>query len=157
MKVRAEIKSIRMRCDALSGRSMNEFFSVVDSLNVLKGYAEHAGGEFKIAAGKAQAVAERVATIQAEINSVQYLLERRIGNTYDACRAAADRALSDPELRRTVFERDGRKCVLCPSVEFLTVDHIKPVALGGGNELSNLQTLCLRCNSSKGAKYQEAA
>lgn len=45
--------------------------------------------------------------------------------------------------------RDGGFCVKCGSVQQLTVDHIVPLARGGGNELDNLQILCKSCNSSK--------
>lgn len=31
------------------------------------------------------------------------------------------------------------------------LDHIRPIARGGSNELGNLQLLCQRCNTSKGA------
>ena len=34
-----------------------------------------------------------------------------------------------------------------------TLDHIKPLALGGGNESSNFQTLCDFCNSRKGGRF----
>lgn len=34
------------------------------------------------------------------------------------------------------------------------VDHIKPLALGGGEEASNLQALCRPCNSRKGARFE---
>jgi len=54
--------------------------------------------------------------------------------------------------RRTVFERDNYKCRHCRSTENLSVDHIEPWSLGGSNDLDNLQTLCLRCNASKGAR-----
>lgn len=51
-----------------------------------------------------------------------------------------------------VFSADGYRCVRCGSQDDLTVDHITPVSAGGGNDLSNLQTLCRPCNSKKGAK-----
>jgi hypothetical protein len=56
----------------------------------------------------------------------------------------------DPDLRWTVFRRDGYACVWCGSDSDLTIDHIHPVALGGTNDISNLQTLCRTCNSRKG-------
>jgi hypothetical protein len=56
------------------------------------------------------------------------------------------------ELREFVFERDNWSCLRCQSVSDLTVDHIRPRALGGTDDLPNLQTLCRSCNSSKGAR-----
>ena len=61
-----------------------------------------------------------------------------------------------PKLRWTVFERDHYKCVICgrspatdPSVA-LHVDHIEPRSRGGKPVLSNLRTLCSKCNLGKG-------
>jgi hypothetical protein len=51
-----------------------------------------------------------------------------------------------------VFADDNYRCANCGSTQDLTVDHIIPVSKGGGNERSNLRTLCRPCNSSKGAK-----
>ncbi len=69
-------------------------------------------------------------------------------------RIEANKAISDMDLRVKIFNRDGGKCVKCSTEHTLTIDHIKPVLLGGGDELENLQTLCKRCNSSKGSKYR---
>lgn len=62
------------------------------------------------------------------------------------------------EIRLKVIRRDGRTCRRCLTVirrpHDLTVDHIQPrikypqLAL----DLANLQVLCRRCNSSKGAR-----
>ena len=57
-------------------------------------------------------------------------------------------------VRFEVLKRDGFMCVYCgkgpPSV-LLHVDHIDPVAGGGGNDVPNLATACDRCNLGKGA------
>lgn len=55
-------------------------------------------------------------------------------------------------LRSKVFEKQGRRCRLCGTTDNLTIDHIRAVAIGGSNELSNLQVLCRSCNSKKHTK-----
>lgn len=57
--------------------------------------------------------------------------------------------------RWAVLKRDNYRCKKCgasPSSDHkveLEVDHINPVARGGGNKLENLQTLCRNCNQGK--------
>ncbi|MCV7359182.1 HNH endonuclease [Mycolicibacterium fluoranthenivorans] len=55
-------------------------------------------------------------------------------------------------LRYEILTRDGEACRKCgrraPEVE-LQIDHIIPVALGGSDDPSNLQTLCRDCNAGK--------
>lgn len=57
--------------------------------------------------------------------------------------------------RFEVFKRDSFRCQYCgrsaPDV-ILEVDHIVPVASGGGNELLNLITSCRDCNRGKSKK-----
>lgn len=54
--------------------------------------------------------------------------------------------------RFEVFKRDSFTCQYCgrsaPEV-LLELDHIEPVAAGGGNELLNLITACQACNAGK--------
>ena len=56
--------------------------------------------------------------------------------------------------RLAIYLRDGLACCYCgASVEEatrLTLDHLRPYSLGGGNKENNLVTCCLRCNSVRG-------
>lgn len=51
--------------------------------------------------------------------------------------------------KKVVFARDGGKCKCCASSLNLEYDHIKPYSCGGGNDRSNIQLLCQKCNRSK--------
>lgn len=57
--------------------------------------------------------------------------------------------------RFEVFKRDSFACQYCgakaPGV-VLQVDHIKPVAEGGTDDVINLTSSCVACNSGKGAR-----
>lgn len=55
-------------------------------------------------------------------------------------------------VRREVFAHDNWMCVYCKSKRRLEIDHVTPIAKGGTDERSNLQTLCRTCNRRKGAK-----
>lgn len=58
--------------------------------------------------------------------------------------------------RIAIYLRDGGKCAYCqarPGERVrLTLDHLIPAELGGGNEASNLITACLSCNGARGLK-----
>jgi hypothetical protein len=58
------------------------------------------------------------------------------------------------KLRFEVFKRDSFTCRYCgrktPQI-VLEVDHVIPVAKGGGDEIENLVTSCYECNRGKGA------
>ncbi|MCM2281347.1 MAG: HNH endonuclease [Bdellovibrionaceae bacterium] len=49
-------------------------------------------------------------------------------------------------IRREVWRRAGSRCENCGSSHALEVDHIRPIALGGGSEEENLRLLCRSCN-----------
>lgn len=57
-------------------------------------------------------------------------------------------------IRQAVYERDAYRCVACGSWKSLSIDHIYPESLGGSTTLDNLQTMCLACNCSKGARVE---
>lgn len=72
--------------------------------------------------------------------------------------AAGQRALMTARLRGWIKDRDRHTCMQCglstamePNL-LLEVDHIVPVSRGGLSAPENLQTLCWRCNRTKGAK-----
>jgi len=75
--------------------------------------------------------------------------------------AAGQRALMTAKLRGQIKERDNYACLQCGvslSVEphlLLEVDHILPVSRGGLSVHENLQTLCWKCNRSKGATIMQ--
>lgn len=81
-------------------------------------------------------------------------------------------------LRAFVFRRDRFSCRLCGATPSsvpenydgttsmfswcgcgggLKVDHIIPRSKGGSNHPTNLQTLCMSCNSGKCTRFPEAA
>nr|WP_181718255.1 Ltp family lipoprotein [Psychrobacter sp.] len=71
---------------------------------------------------------------------------------------AGQRALMTSKLREHIKVRDGYACQICSlSTEdeknlLLEIDHIIPLSKGGVTCESNLQTLCWKCNRSKGSK-----
>ncbi len=63
--------------------------------------------------------------------------------------AKTPRIKLDPAVRQFVFDRDNHQCKHCGGRDRLEVDHIESIASGGSNDISNLQTLCRRCNAKK--------
>lgn len=55
---------------------------------------------------------------------------------------------------RDLCNRYGNKCLRCGRTDLLlTVDHVKPLVLGGTNDIGNIQPLCKSCNSRKQGKH----
>ena len=67
-----------------------------------------------------------------------------------------ERAKMSESMRYDILKRDNYKCQICGMTAKegakLQVDHIIPVSKGGKTEMSNLQTLCSRCNIGKSNK-----
>ena len=62
--------------------------------------------------------------------------------------------------RRNLFARDRNQCQYCgknyPTSE-LSIDHVMPRSLGGGDSWENLVCACIRCNARKGGRTPEQA
>lgn len=71
---------------------------------------------------------------------------------------AQQRRLVTDRVRYDVLTRDGQRCVICGASAKdgvqLHVDHIIPLAKGGTSDMSNLRTLCERCNLGKGDRLE---
>ena len=63
---------------------------------------------------------------------------------------------SIPEhIKRAVNARDHHTCQNCGvHTEFIHYDHKFPFDLGGPTTVENIQSLCPKCNTSKGNKIQ---
>ena len=111
---------------------------------------------FRYVSSGGNASTENVITMDiSNLNAMVNYLDSRIKWSKSV---AGQRALMTSSLRRSILERDGHTCKQCGaslSTEphlLLEVDHIVPVSKGGLTRADNLQTLCWRCNRSKGAK-----
>ena len=73
---------------------------------------------------------------------------------------AGQRALMTSKLREKIKQRDDYTCCNCnlgikdEQNLLLEIDHIIPVSKGGLTTENNLQTLCWRCNRTKGARIE---
>lgn len=80
------------------------------------------------------------------------------GNKYEVTKRQERKIMND-DIRYNVLKRDNFTCQKCGITSKdgakLEVDHIIPVSKGGKTIMSNLQTLCDRCNSGKSDKTKE--
>jgi hypothetical protein len=154
--------AVRAKLDALS-HNLNDFTESTKLQSFERAYSiikacevdlQAMTMEFVSKATEAQMAADKVEWMKRKIDHTKRIVYEKLGISYDHCRKLANQVISDDALRNQVFERDQWHCKSCGATERLSVDHIVPVVKGGGNELENLQTLCLSCNSSKGSEIK---
>lgn len=85
---------------------------------------------------------------------IHYMQDKVTGKEFNK----KQRSLMTDKLRKEILERDNYTCKKCGNSTYdeknllLEVDHIIPVSKGGKTVPENLQTLCWKCNRSKGNK-----
>jgi hypothetical protein len=103
-------------------------------------------------------MAQRSFTIPMDEENIIELINRLEEKLSLQAQTKEQRALMTTKLREYIKTRDNFTCCQCgnstkaePNL-LLEVDHIIPIAKGGLTIEDNLQTLCWKCNRSKGAK-----
>lgn len=91
-------------------------------------------------------------------NLVDVYNEWKNGNKFEETKKQERKIMND-DIRYNVLKRDNYACQICGVTAKdgakLHVDHIVPVSKGGKTVMSNLQTLCDRCNLGKSNKIDE--
>lgn len=114
--------------------------------------------EYKFIYTSGGGMAQRYFTVPMTNETIIALIEMLESKLTAGAFAKEQRVLMTPKLRDAIKERDHYTCCNCGNstlVEpnlLLEIDHIIPVSKGGLTEESNLQTLCWKCNRSKGNK-----
>jgi hypothetical protein len=155
ISVESGIERLRNKIGRLSKRSaVNEILTVMSGIYSLEVEQRSINAQFKAKAHEAQCLADSLSEITAMLLQCKTDITHILSISYENCRRIANNAIADKALRLEVFKRDSWRCLQCGSDELLSVDHKKPVVHGGGNELENLQTLCLPCNLKKGSTFK---
>lgn len=96
--------------------------------------------------------------IKLDVSNLNYFVEYLFELIKFKKSVQGQRALMTSKLREKIKERDNYTCQNCdlsvndePNL-LLEIDHIIPISKGGMSNEENLQTLCWKCNRSKGAK-----
>lgn len=69
-------------------------------------------------------------------------------------RVSSGRVHFPPEVRKLIYNNADGRCVLCGRKIFydsMTLDHVKPLSMGGDDSVENLACTCKVCNQFKGS------
>jgi len=114
--------------------------------------------EYKFSYTSGGGLAQRSFTVPMTEDTIAELITMLQSKLTAGAFAKEQRALMTRKLRDAIKIRDNYTCCICgnsvaaePNL-LLEIDHIIPIAKGGTTEENNLQTLCWKCNRSKGSK-----
>ena len=114
--------------------------------------------EYKFSYTSGGGMAQRSFTIPMTEENIIALIKILEGKLTIAAFAKEQRLLMTKKLRDHIKSRDNYTCCSCGNSVYLEpnllleIDHIVPIAKGGCTVNENLQTLCWKCNRSKGDK-----
>ncbi len=114
--------------------------------------------EYKFSYTSGGGMAQRFFTVPMTEENIAQLIRILESKLTASAFAKEQRTLMTKKLRESIKARDNFTCCNCGNsthVEpnlLLEIDHIIPVSKGGRTEEDNLQTLCWKCNRSKGDK-----
>lgn len=114
--------------------------------------------EYKFTYTSNGGLAQRSFTVPMNEENITELIHQLESKLSAEAVAKEQRALMNAKLRLHIKERDHFTCCACGNSVYsepnllLEIDHIIPISKGGLTLESNLQTLCWKCNRSKGAK-----
>lgn len=114
--------------------------------------------EYKFSYTSGGGMAQRFFTVPMTEENIAQLIRILESKLTASAFAKEQRTLMTKKLRESIKARDNFTCCNCGNsthVEpnlLLEIDHIIPMSKGGRTEEDNLQTLCWKCNRSKGDK-----
>ncbi|MCD7817693.1 MAG: HNH endonuclease, partial [Lachnospiraceae bacterium] len=82
-----------------------------------------------------------------------YIKDVQSGEIFKKQKSKIHRKTYPAEVRKMIYNANGGKCYLCGKrikFEDMTLDHVKPLAMGGMDTLENLACACFACNQFKG-------
>lgn len=114
--------------------------------------------EYKFSYTSNGGMAQRTFSVPMTEETIAQLIKVLENKLTASAFAKEQRNLMTKKLRETIKKRDNFTCCNCGNSIYkesnllLEIDHIIPIAKGGCTAEENLQTLCWKCNRTKGAK-----
>jgi len=87
----------------------------------------------------------------ADVSTSAVERQRAKGRRYRVRKSGCSGSHSEKDWLALCSRSRGR-CAKCGQKRALTRDHIIPLAIGGTDDITNIQPLCRSCNSAKGAR-----